>query len=56
VRTYSHTDRPLMDQEGLYLAALESATEHTMVGLALTITYPGSTLLFYDKDGPRPRR
>ena len=49
-------DEPLMDQEGLYLAALESATEYTIEGFALTITYPGGELLFYDKDGPRPRR
>jgi hypothetical protein len=49
-------DQPLMDQEGLYLAALESATEYTVEGFALTITYPGGELLFYDKEGPRPRR
>ena len=49
-------DQPLMDQEGLYLAALESATEYTIEGFALSIEYPGGTLLFYDKDGPRPRR
>jgi hypothetical protein len=49
-------DEPLMDQEGLYLAALEAATEYTIEGFALEITYPGGTLLFYDKDGPRPRR
>jgi heat shock protein HslJ len=49
-------DQPLMDQEGIYLAALASATEYTIEGFALTITYPGGTLLFYDKDGPRPRR
>ncbi len=47
---------PLMDQERLYLAALESATEYTIEGFALTIAYPGGELLFYDKDGPRPRR
>jgi hypothetical protein len=49
-------DEPLMDQEQLYLAALEAATEYTIEGFALTITYPGGELLFYDKDGPRPRR
>jgi heat shock protein HslJ len=49
-------DQPLMDQEGLYLTALESATEYTIEGFALSIEYPGGTLLFYDKDGPRPRR
>ena len=46
----------LMDQEGLYLAALEAATEYRVEGFALTITYPGGELLFYDQDGPRPRR
>jgi hypothetical protein len=49
-------DEPLMEQEQLYLAALESATEYTVEGFALSIEYPGGTLLFYDKDGPRPRR
>jgi hypothetical protein len=49
-------DEPLMEQEGLYLAALEAATEYAVEGFALTITYPGGELLFYDKDGPRPRR
>jgi heat shock protein HslJ len=49
-------DEPLMEQEGLYLTALESATEYTIKGFALTISYPGGELLFYDKDGPRPRR
>jgi hypothetical protein len=49
-------DEPLMDQEGLFLAALESATEYTIEGFALSIEYPGGTLQFYDKDGPRPRR
>jgi hypothetical protein len=49
-------DEALMEQEQIYLAALESATEYTLEGFALTITYPGGTLLFYDKDGPRPRR
>ena len=49
-------DEPPMEQEGLYLAALESATEYTIEGFALSIEYPGGELLFYDKDGPRPRR
>ena len=49
-------DEMLMDQEGLYLAALESATGYTIEGFALTITYPGGELLVYDQDGPRPRR
>jgi heat shock protein HslJ len=49
-------DEPLMDQESLYLAALESATGYTLEGFALTISYPGGSLIFYDKDGPRPRR
>ena len=49
-------DEPLMDQEQLYLAALESATEYTVEGFALSIEFPGGTLLFYDKNGPRPRR
>jgi heat shock protein HslJ len=49
-------DEPLMDQEELYLAALESATAYTIEGFALQITYPGGELLFYDKNGPRPRR
>jgi hypothetical protein len=49
-------DEPLMDQEGLYLAALEAATEYTIEGFALSIEYPGGDLLFYDKNGPRPRR
>jgi heat shock protein HslJ len=49
-------DEPLMDQEGLYLAALEAATEYTLEGFALSIEFPGGTLLFYDKNGPRPRR
>jgi len=48
-------DQPLMDQENLYLAALEAATEYTIEGFALTITYPGGTLLFYDKNGPQPQ-
>jgi heat shock protein HslJ len=49
-------DEPLMDQEQIYLAALEAATEYTIEGFALSIEYPGGELLFYDKDGPRPRR
>jgi heat shock protein HslJ len=49
-------DGPIMDQEGLYLAALDSATGYTIEGFTLSITYPGGSLLFYDKDGPRPRR
>ena len=49
-------DEPLMEQEGLYLAALESAKEYVIEGFALSIEYPGGTLLYYDKDGPRPRR
>jgi len=48
-------DQSLMDQENLYLAALEAATEYTIEGFALTITYPGGTLLYYDKSGPRPQ-
>jgi heat shock protein HslJ len=54
--TMMSCDEPLMDQESLYLAALESATEYTIEGFSLSITYPGGTLLFYDQDGPRPRR
>jgi hypothetical protein len=49
-------DEPLMEQEGLYLAALESATEYVIEGFALSIEYSGGALLYYDKDGPRPRR
>ena len=49
-------DQSLMDQESLYLAALEAATSYRIEGFTLTITYPGGELLFYDKDGPRPRR
>jgi heat shock protein HslJ len=49
-------DEPLMDQEQLYMAALESATAYTIEGFALMIEYPGGSLLFYDKNGPRPRR
>jgi hypothetical protein len=49
-------DQALMDQEGLYLAALEAATEYRIEGFALTIEYPGGELWFYDKNGPRPRR
>jgi hypothetical protein len=49
-------DEPLMEQEGLYLAALESATDYVVEGFALSIEYPGGALLYYDKDGPLPRR
>jgi hypothetical protein len=49
-------DEALMEQEGLYMSALQSATEFTIEGFALSISYPGGTLLFYDKDGARPRR
>jgi hypothetical protein len=49
-------DEPLMDQEQIYLVALEAATAYTIEGFALSIEYPGGELLFYDKDGPRPRR
>jgi heat shock protein HslJ len=49
-------DEPLMDQEQLYLTALGAATEYTIEGFALSIEYPGGELIFYDKDGPRPRR
>jgi heat shock protein HslJ len=49
-------DEPLMEQEGLYLTALESATEYVVEGFALSIEYTGGALLYYDKDGPRPRR
>jgi heat shock protein HslJ len=49
-------DQALMDQEGLYLAALEAATQYTIEGFALSIEYPGGEMIFYDKDGPRPRR
>ena len=49
-------DEPWMEQEGLYLSALESATSYRHEGFTLTIVYPGGELLFYDKDGPRPRR
>jgi hypothetical protein len=45
-----------MEQEALYLAALAAATDYEIKGFALTIIYPGGELLFYDKDGPRPRR
>ena len=48
-------DQSLMDQEALYLTALEAATSYRIEGFTLTITYPGGELLFYDKDGPRPR-
>jgi heat shock protein HslJ len=49
-------DEPLMEQEGLYLSALESATSYRIEGFTLTIVYPGGELLFYDKNGPRPRQ
>jgi len=49
-------DQALMEQEALYLAALAAATDYEIKGFALTIIYPGGELLFYDKDGPRPRR
>ena len=49
-------DEALMDQESLYLAALEAATSYRIEGFTLTIVYPGGELLYYDKDGPRPRR
>jgi heat shock protein HslJ len=49
-------DQPLMEQESLYLAALEAATSYRIEGFTLTIVYPGGELLFYDKDGPRPRQ
>jgi heat shock protein HslJ len=49
-------DSSLMQQESLYLAALEAATSYRIEGFALTIVYPGGELLFYDKNGPRPRR
>ena len=48
-------DQPLMEQEQLYLAAMEAATSYEIEGFALKIVYPGGELLFYDKDGPRPR-
>jgi heat shock protein HslJ len=49
-------DESLMEQESLYLAALEAATSYKIEGFTLTIVYPGGELLFYDKNGPRPRR
>jgi heat shock protein HslJ len=49
-------DESLMEQEQLYLAALGAATNYEIEGFALKIVYPGGELLFYDKDGPRPRR
>ncbi len=49
-------DQALMEQEGLFLAALEAATSYKIEGFALTIVYPGGELLFYDQDGPRPRQ
>ena len=54
--TRMNCDEPLMDQEVLYLTALAAATEVGIEGFALTVRYPGGELLFYDKDGPRPRR
>jgi heat shock protein HslJ len=48
-------DQALMEQERLFLAALEAATSYRVEGFTLTIVYPGGELLFYDKDGPRPR-
>jgi heat shock protein HslJ len=48
-------DEALMEQESLYLAALEAATHYRIEGFTLTIVYPGGELLFYDKNGPRPR-
>ena len=48
-------DQELMEQERLFLAALEAATSYRIEGFTLTIVYPGGELLFYDKDGPRPR-
>jgi heat shock protein HslJ len=49
-------DESLMEQEQLYLTALQAATSYEIEGFALKIVYPGGELLFYDKDGPRPRR
>jgi heat shock protein HslJ len=49
-------DQPLMEQESLYLAALEAAASYRIEGFTLTIVYPGGELLFYDKNGPRPRQ
>jgi heat shock protein HslJ len=49
-------DQPLMEQESLFLAAMEAATDYRIEGFTLTIVYPGGELLFYDKNGPRPRR
>jgi heat shock protein HslJ len=46
----------LMEQEGSYLGALESATGYTIEGFTISIQYPGGTLLFYDKDVPRPQQ
>ena len=48
-------DQAVMEQERLFLAALEAATSYKIEGFTLTIVYPGGELLFYDKDGPRPR-
>ena len=49
-------DESLMEQEQLYLAALQAATSYEIEGFALKILYPGGELLFYDEGGPRPRR
>jgi heat shock protein HslJ len=49
-------DSSLMQQESLFVAAMEAATSYRIEGFTLTIVYPGGELLFYDKDGPRPRR
>jgi heat shock protein HslJ len=49
-------DQPLMEQEQLYLSALEAATSYKIEGFTLKIVYPGGELLFYDKEGPRPRQ
>jgi hypothetical protein len=37
------------------LGELESATEYTIAGFALSTEHPGGEVLFYDKDGPQPR-
>ena len=49
-------DQAVMEQEQLFLAALEAATSYKIEGFTLTIVYPGGELLFYDKDGPRPSK
>jgi hypothetical protein len=54
--TWMMCDEPLMEQEGLYLAALEAVTAYTIEGFSLSIEFPGGALLFYDENGPRPRR